>query len=196
MTKNNGENRMQIDKRIFLFLVLLVLAFLLAGCPSSREPVEVAIKPESYNHDSDHVSKRFQGVSPGAQSAVDSAIELAKRNTQFSEENAALRQKIQELAVENQRLKNSIVVLEPELKQTKKELAEANDLLIEMRIELNNWKTDILGFRNEIRDADKVQLETLRRILEVLGGKIETGTARGQDTNSAAMPLNKESKSE
>ena len=58
--------------------------------------------------------------------------------------------------------------------QTKKELTQANELLIEMRIELNNWKTNILGFRDEIRDTEKAQFEALLKILEVLGGEIET----------------------
>ena len=40
-----------------------------------------------------------------------------------------------------------------------------------MRIELNNWKSNILGFRDEMRNADNAQLDALVKILEVLGGQ-------------------------
>jgi predicted nucleic acid-binding Zn-ribbon protein len=94
-----------------------------------------------------------------------------------------LRQENQELMAENRRFKDRIAVLEPQLKQAKKELNEANDLLIEMRIELNNWKADILGFRNEIRNADKAQLKALLRILEVLGGEVKLASNKAEETD-------------
>jgi predicted nuclease with TOPRIM domain len=119
------------------------------------------------------MSKRFQGAASGDQTAVDSAIKLAQEHAELSEKMIVLQQKNQELIAENSRLKDRIAVIEPELKQAKKELAGANDLLIEMRIELNNWKTNILGFRDEMRDADKTQLETLLKILEILGGEVK-----------------------
>jgi hypothetical protein len=48
--------------------------------------------------------------------------------------------------------------------------------LIEMLSELNNWKNNILGFRGEMREAAKAQLEALLKVLEVLGGEMEAGT--------------------
>jgi hypothetical protein len=80
------------------------------------------------------------------------------------------------------------------LQQAHKELAEANSLLIDMRVELNNWKADILGFRNEMRNAETAQLETLLRILKVLGGQVTTESARAKDSStvgSAVASLNK-----
>ena len=69
---------------------------------------------------------------------------------------------------------------------------QANDLLIEMRIELNNWKTNILGFRDEMRDAEKEQLKALIRILTVLGGEIEPQSELAQnlsqDDNTPTKP--------
>jgi len=164
---------MQTNKKYFSFLILSALTFLLAGCPALQEPIEVVLKPDSTKRQSNAMSKRFQDVAPRGQTAVDSAIELSKKNTELFERMTALRQANQELTDENRQLKDRIVVLEPELKQVKKELNEANDLLIEMRIELNNWKTDILGFRSELRDADKAQLEALLKVLEVLGGEVK-----------------------
>ena len=185
---------MQANKKILSFLLVTAFACILTGCTFLEKPVETILDAGSDRGNSDSVAKRFQKSGPKAQSAVDSAIELAEKNSKLAEEAAGLKQKVYELTVENQKLKDSVAVLEPELKQTKKELAQANDLLIEMRIELNNWKTNVIGFRDEIRDADKVQLETLRRILEVLGGEIDVETSRIQDQNSTIVSLNEKSK--
>lgn len=191
---------MQINKKIFTFLV--PLTFLLVGCPTALEPDRAVFNPAPTEHNSTSMSKRFQEPNPKGQTAVDSAIELAKEHAKLSEETATLRQKNQDLIAENRQLKDRVAALEPELTQTKKELTEANDLLIEMRIELNNWKADILGFRNELRDADKAQLEALLKILTALGGEIEpvpseakgTEASQERDQASTKTSLNEQSK--
>ena len=66
-----------------------------------------------------------------------------------------------------------------------------------MRIELNNWKIDILGFRDEIRDAETAQLEALLKILKVLGGEVKTKSAQAEDTSSTTVAsLSKTNQSE
>jgi uncharacterized small protein (DUF1192 family) len=185
---------MQANKRIVLFLILSALTFLLAGCPAIEEPLEVILKPDPAKHKNSAMSKRFQETAPKGQSAIDSVMELSKRCAILSEEKAVLRQKNLDLSAENHQLKDRIATLEPELTQTKRELTEANDLLIEMRIELNNWKTDILGFRDEIRDADTEQLRALLKILEILGGEVKTGPSQEQDKDSATASPNEQSK--
>ena len=185
---------MQINKKIFTFLILLALTFLLVGCPAVLESDRAVLNPASTEHDSTSMSKRFQEANPKGQTAVDSAIELAKEHTKLLEEVTNLRQKNQELIAENRQLNDRIATLEPELRQTKKELAEANDLLIEMRIELNNWKADILGFRDEMRDADKAQLEALLRVLKVLGGEVKNETSQQQNEDSTTASTDEQSK--
>ena len=44
-----------------------------------------------------------------------------------------------------------------------------------MLTELNHWKSNILGFRGEMRDAASAQLEALLKVLEILGGEAEAG---------------------
>jgi hypothetical protein len=68
-------------------------------------------------------------------------------------------------------------------------LSEANGLLIEMRVELNNWKSDILGFRDEMRNAETAQLETLLRILKVLGGQVTTESAKAEVTSTVGSAV-------
>ena len=189
---------------LFLLLLLLLSILMLAGCPSLSKPAYVVPKPDFNQQQGNAIPKRFQDAAPKDKTAVDSAIELSHKYAKLSEEITELRRKNQDLITENRQLKERLAILEPELEQAKKELNEANDLLIDMTTELNNWKTDILGFRDEIRDADKAQLEALLKILKVLGGevKLALGEAEGtelsqeQDQSSTTVSPNKQSEPE
>jgi len=188
---------MQNNKiKILLLISLLTPIFLLSNCVSVQEPLDVAIlsdstarlsSPKSEKQQSESVAKRFQESAPQKPTVVESAMELSKEHAKLSEEAAVLRQKNRDLIARNQQLKDQVVSLEAQLQQTQRELSEANDLLITMRIELNNWKTDILGFRDEIRDAETAQLEALLKILKVLGGEVKTKSAQGEDTSSTTV---------
>ncbi len=186
---------MQANIKPFSLLIVSALTFLLAGCPIVQEPVEVVFKPDpAMQYQSTSMQKRFQKAAPGGKTAVDSAVELSRKNTELFELMTAMQQKSQGMIAENSRLKDRVAVLEPELEQVKKELDEANDLLIDMTTELNNWKMQILGFQEEMRDADTEQLRALLKILKVLGGEIDTEALGSQDQDSDAVPLNKQSK--
>ena len=183
--------KMQTNKKIFPFLILLALTFLLAGCLALQEPVEVALKHDPTKHDSTSMSKRFQDAAPKSRTAVDSAIELSHRYTKLSEEITELRKKNQDLITENHQLKDRLAILEPELKQTRKELKEANDLLIDMTTELNNWKMDVLGNREEIRQANIAQMEILLKIAEAMGAEVtseQEGNKQSNETLTSGEP--------
>jgi septal ring factor EnvC (AmiA/AmiB activator) len=107
-----------------------------------------------------------------APTAVESAIALSDKYANLSEEATALRQKKQILETENQQLKENLHDCQTQMEKTQKELAQANDLLVQTRLELNNWKSDVLGFRGEMREAQKVQLETLFKIMQLMGGDV------------------------
>ncbi|MDD5459981.1 MAG: hypothetical protein PHF37_11385, partial [Phycisphaerae bacterium] len=164
---------MKINKKINLLLAVAAFLFMVVGCQAQQKSAKADLNTDSGRQQTDAAQKRFQGTDSDGQTAVDAAIKLAQEYAALSDKTNQLQKNNQELAVENARLKDRIAALEPELQQTKKELDEANNLLIQMRIELNNWKSDILGFRDEIRQADKAQLQTLLKILEVLGGEIK-----------------------
>lgn len=173
-----------LNLRITLvLLVSLVPIFMLAGCSSEEKSVETMSGSDPLEiapHDS--VAKRFQETAPKSPTAVESAIELSEKYARLSEEAAALRRQNQEVAARNQELQARAAALDSQLRQAQKELSQANDLLIEMRIELNNWKTDILGFRDEMRNAETAQLEALFKILKVLGGQVDTGLTTAEST--------------
>ena len=187
---------MKSNKKTIFLLISLMPVLLLLNCVTVQEPPEVAVisdftdrpsSPKSDKQQSDSVAKRFQESAPQQSTVVASAMELSKEHAKLSEEAAVLRQENKDLNARNQQLKGQVVTLEAQLKQTQRELSEASDLLITMRIELNNWKTDILGFRDEIRDAETAQLEALLKILKVLGGEVKTKSAQGEDTSSTTV---------
>lgn len=173
---------MKTNKKTILILISLMPIFLLSNCVSVQEPPKVAARSGSTEiQQGDSVAKRFPESASQIQnpSVVASAMELSKKHVILSEQADVLRQQNRELIVQKQQLKDQVVALETQLQQAQKELTEANDLLITMRIELNNWKVDILGFRNEIRNAETAQLEALLKILKVLGGEVKTKLAKG-----------------
>ena len=181
---------MKSNKKTIFILISLMPIFLLSNCVSVQEPPKVAARPDSTEiQQRASVAKRFQESASQIQNptVVASAMELSKKHVILSEQTAVLRQQNRDLIVQKQQLKDQVVALEAQLRQTQKELTEANDLLITMRIELNNWKVDILGFRDEIRNAETAQLEALFKILKVLGGEVKTKSAQAEDTSSTTV---------
>lgn len=159
-----------------IMLVLMPLIAAGSGCagPAGRNPA-VATKPAPKPQSTAAAARRFQDDPLEGRTAVESAIELSEKYARLSDQTIALRQENQRLVTENEDLLQRVNTLEAKLRQTQKELGEANELLIEMLTELNNWKSNILGFRGEMRDAAKAQLEALLKVLEILGGEAEAG---------------------
>ncbi|KPK43251.1 MAG: hypothetical protein AMJ65_06340 [Phycisphaerae bacterium SG8_4] len=186
---------MQSIKKTLSLLIMLTPIVLLLGCSSEQTPVQTTAAHDRLEiPQNDSVAKRFRESTPQNPTAVESAIELSEKYATLSEEAAMLRQANEGIVARNKQLEAQAAVLDGQLQQTRKELSEANDLLIEMRIELNNWKTDILGFRDEMRAAETAQLETLFRILKVLGGQVDGELASSDSTGavgSAASSSNR-----
>lgn len=188
---------MQANNKNLFFLTVSALTFLLAGCPVVQEPLEVIFKPDPVTQSqSSSMANRFEQAAPSGQTAVESAVELSKENTKLFDRMTMLQQKNLELAAENRQLKDQVAVLGPDLEQARKELNEANDLLIDMTTELNNWKMQILGFQGEMRDADTEQLRALLKILEILGGEVQPTASGEPHPNLATASLNGNSKPE
>ena len=163
----------------------LALLVWLTGCtvPPTSANKPVATSPTT--------PENFQESSSSTPNAVQSAIGLSQRVAELSEQLTALREDKRSLTTENARYKTQIAELEPKLQQAQKELGEANDLLMEMRLELNNWQDNILGFQSEMRDADQAQLDALLKILQLLGGEIITntpGASNGQNNSTVSDP--------
>lgn len=185
---------MQPIKKIMAFLVPLLLTFQLSGCFRYQNPASIIAPPSFVGQQplQTAAARRFQESDPQARTAVDTAIELSEKYARLSEEAAVLRQENKDSIAKNSRLKDQVATLDAQLQQTQKELTEATELMREMLIDLNNWKTNVLGFRDEMRQAEKTQLKALLQILQVLGGEFKTESAIAEDTGSTAESENQQ----
>jgi septal ring factor EnvC (AmiA/AmiB activator) len=184
---------MQVGQKKILALTACLFGSLLFGC--SPPPQQVQIDQTRDLIDTRRnglIAKRFQEPDQSP-TPIESAVELSEKYAALSKRAAELQKKNNDFAEENTAMKKQIATLQHELDQAQKELTEANDLLIEMHIELNNWKSSILGFRGEMREAEKAQLEALLKILKILGAEVSPEPAQAEtpipdnpaDVNSA-----------
>ncbi|MCU0914490.1 MAG: DUF3450 domain-containing protein [Planctomycetes bacterium] len=170
-------------------LVALSLTALLAvsGCTT---PAATTAAAGAQTQSGKTTAQRFQDASLEGRTAVDSAIELSEKYATLSDQTATLRQDNQRLTTENEGLRQQVASLEARIKQTQKELGEANELLIEMLTELNTWKSNVLGFRGEMRQAAQAQLEAMLKILEILGGQSEAEVLERQHAGTLRPDVN------
>ena len=159
-------------------MVFLATVVFFAGCARLQETYKAVTAPRPVIHQPDYDEKKFTSPDPQGPTAVQSAVELSEKYVQLSEELAAERQKRQALDAENPELKGQVARLKAQLAQAEKELSDANRLLLDMRIELGKWKHDVLGFRDEMREARKAELQGLAQILKVLGAEEVAELAR------------------
>lgn len=165
-------------KRIVATAAVSCLGAMLCGCnaPARQQQHPMAAANAPAGGGSASTARRFQDTPLEGRTAVESAIELSEKYARLSDQTVALREENQRLASDNEALLQQIAALEAKLKKTQKELGEANELLIEMLSELNNWKANILGFRGEMREAAKAQLEALLKVLEILGAEADAAS--------------------
>jgi len=144
----------------------------LSGCIALHELPQnkTAAMPTITSEQNNPAVNRFQEPSPDGTTPVETAIKISEKYAKLTEEAAQLRQENKQLSVQNIELNTQLDSTNEKLVQAEQELKEANDMLIDMRIELNNWKVDVLSFRDEMRNADKAELQALLKILKTLGG--------------------------
>lgn len=161
-------------------IVLWVLGGIgLTGCqwvqqpiPIENEPVSVSPQPPAVvQSGSQQLQYRFTEGSTNSTDAVQNAILWSEKYERLSETTDELRERNMHLFEENTKLKEEVKTLGSKLAQTQKELDEANEFLQKMHLELNQWKADVLGFREELRQAQAAQLQALGKILRILGAE-------------------------
>jgi hypothetical protein len=119
------------------------------------------------------------------QSAVESALAWSERYQKVADDLAKAQDGNRDLVEKNHKLQLEGSKLQSDLTAAQKELAEANQLLIEMRQDLDKWKTSVCGFQEEIRTANKAQLDATRKVIVLLGGEVG---ASGATTQPATVP--------
>lgn len=186
----------RIMNTVRMSVIVAVSMMLVVGCGYVDEPIElqtvelpgmrkaepVIVKPPA----DATISNRFTSVAQESETGTDAGAwsrkyeELSAKYTLLVEENMGL-------AKERNDLKKQLMVLQDELTGTKKELADANVFLQDMHKELTEWKGDVLGFRDEMRQAEGAQIQALTKIMRLLGA--ETSEPVSMKTGTAGSPI-------
>ncbi|MCF7954401.1 MAG: hypothetical protein K9M75_01230 [Phycisphaerae bacterium] len=159
------------------FLVLTAVTIVLSGCnvniPDEMVP-EAFIEPTQNAKQPGPVAvsdkKRFTS-NVDNESRYDDIRSWAEKNKELKSENTHLKKLNDELAADNERLVKRFDSMKANLETAEKELADANQMLIEMTKDLANWKADVLSFREESNYVHKEQLKALVRIMILLGAE-------------------------
>jgi len=167
-----------------------MLAFVM-GCDQFQvapdQPVSRSAEPEEPTSQADYLPQTAVKADHETEgpTAVDSALEWMRKYTKTAETLVQTQKQKEQLEEDKRKLLAEKTRLETELERAQTELEQANALLIEMRRELEGWKKNVLGFRNEIRDAEKAQLEALAKVLRLLGGEVPRSEAGAGEMISA-----------
>ena len=165
---------------------------LIFGC-GGQNPVKIVLPPdfgEGHQPQSAASPKRFEKPASSGANAIEAAVEMSEKYAKLSAEATELKQKNEGLQQQNLEMQTKLQQSQTELERAQKELKEANDLIMETKVELNNWKADVLGFREEMRQADIAQLQTLQKVVELLGGEVPQQVAA--DTTVEPRPTVKD----
>lgn len=164
-----------MNRKITL-IILTALTLGSFGCNIVDEPIEIMMpdlsKPKTQPSTAAATGERFTDPQADKSGAVERALMWSQKYDELSVKVEKLMERNSTLVEENVANKHQLAQLQIEYDQTKKELDEANTFLQEMHLELTRWKSDVLGFRNEIRKAQTTQLNALSRILRILGAEM------------------------
>jgi hypothetical protein len=152
-------------KAILLTLTVIVV---MAGC-GRRLSNKAVPKPVAKD-----IGSRFTSSNPNESKFKDFRV-LAQKNQAIGKQNANLKKRNDELVADNKRLMKRFDAMQSNLNIAEKELMDANEMLIEMRKELDGWKANVLGFREESNYVHKEQVKALVKILKLLGAEYKEG---------------------
>ncbi len=160
-------------------LTLIAAAALAAGCTglnrdgAGPEPLSaLASPPPAEAPYLSHIAVERNQPDDPPPTAVESALVWSEKYAQAVEQLAQVREAAQATAEAQRGLQDKIAALQAENVRLKQELQEANDLLVDVRQENAKWKENVLGYRDELRQAHQVELEALLKVLKLLGGEV------------------------
>ncbi len=163
---------------------VLAAAAMLTGCINlpGGPAVEVTTQTDELAPRAEYLSAAAVEATDEGQgeTAVESALIWSEKYSEAVEKLVVMQQENRQLAEANRAWSEQNATLQQELKQHRTELEQANEMLLEMRSELDKWKNNVLGFRQEMRQAQEIQLIALRRVLKLLGADVPAEGAVSQ----------------
>jgi len=170
---------------------LWAVAFLVAGCIGVDGPADTQApidRPE-LSSEADHLAAMSVKAADEADSetAVESALIWAEKYDKAIEKLIKAQREWRQLDETSRLQRAELQSAKQQLKQAQKELSDANAMLIEMQAEMEKWKADVLGFRDEMRKAQETQLIALRMVLKLLGGEISDDLQAASNESSKGV---------
>ena len=167
----NFEVKMKFTKLLILLAILATAT--LTGCRTIREKLELdeIVAPDAPQSQVTQQEQRFSESDRSKVEEVANVRSMAQKNDQLKASVIELTNEKDELVDENERLIKRYEIMKDTLVQTENELQAANEMLMEMTTELNTWKGNVLGFREEINVAHKEQIKALVKILKLMGAE-------------------------
>ncbi len=178
-------------RNLTLVVAIAAVAVAAGGCGEfARRGIETVqpepVPPSQADHLANTAVNYNDGGGAGAESTVDRALMWSEKYGEAVDRLSKLQQAYRDLEQENRAVQATIAQAKTELAQSEKELTDANSLLVEMRTELDRWKRSVLGYREEMRQAQQAQLEALGKVIMLLGGaEVIAPTAQPAGTDAA-----------
>jgi len=120
--------------------------------------------------------------------AVSEAVAWMERYTKEVERRTQVEKENRALAGRNQELSGQATKLQTDLKRAQQELDEANAMMLRLSADLKAWKKDVLGYREEMRGAQRQTAASLGRILQLLGGEVPSAPLAATPSAAPATP--------
>jgi chromosome segregation ATPase len=148
------------------------------GEPTQAEPVMTVQQSEG------SMERRFSDTAETKVDPVQVITTWSQRYDDLFRQTEQLRESNTKITLDNTRLQQEVEKLKAELQQCRRDMEQSNAVLEQAHLELSKWKADVLGFRDEIRQAQTAQLSALTKILRILGA--ETSPVAGEKSPSPA----------
>ncbi|MCE5279960.1 MAG: hypothetical protein ABFD92_04210 [Planctomycetaceae bacterium] len=178
-------------------LLILIAATMTWGCgsmnfaplqPPRREALAPAAPTPTPETQSDYMAKAARtDAAAGDESAVETALAWAKKYADAQMRVANLEQENRSLSDRNHTLTAQLDTAKTQLAATQRELAEANTMMKDLEARLAKWQESVLGYRQEMREAQKAQMDALVKVIRLLGGEAPV-------VSPAAKPLAREAR--
>jgi hypothetical protein len=165
--------------------------FLFGGCvQESYRDASAALPEQAHPPEAVYLQKAVvaRESDPPLPTAIENAIALQDKYARALEDLRREQEQNRSLSDENRKLADATARMQAEVTKTQQELTEANALLIQMRGEIEKWKTDVLGYRDEMRKANQAQIEALGKVLSLLGAEAGGPAAADRSPPTAAAP--------
>jgi septal ring factor EnvC (AmiA/AmiB activator) len=154
-----------------LILGIVAVALLSAGCEQVAMKGRSDLRNDPVAGGSYMNDTAVRDPETGSRDALTIANDWADKYAKAAKELIAERDRRHELEQENKTLQAQIAQLKKEMGKYQQELQDANAMMVSMKKDLEQWRTNVLGFRQEMMASQAAILESQRKILIFLGAE-------------------------